>query len=394
MTTPVDRSVVSKDGQSAERIQSLDGLRGIAAFIVLISHCLNVSQRPFANAHASEGHLPLVASLLTYTPLHVFWVGPEAVLVFFVLSGFVLSRPFIGGSRRIPVKTYYPRRLVRLYVPVLGSAVLALIMLSIPHRTFPGASTWLQESATRLHLIGVLITLVLVAGMHTNLDGIWWSLQWEVWFSILLPLMLLRNLWIYRKPLVLLGLAITVSSVGPQLVKSIPSTNVHGAIFYLPMFVIGMALAAGEQRIRSRVGSWSGPASWVSMGISVVLMTISWPITWLVAMGRLPHSSIVDAINTLLMLSGVTIIVTLSFAAPSIDHHLSGRWIQWLGSRSYSLYLIHGPTILALAFGFKMTGAPLLFVIGAATVCLLMAEVFYRLVEGPALNYLKTHLRN
>ena len=377
-----------------KRIESLDGLRGIAAFVVLIFHCLNVSQRPFASAHALEGHLPLLASLLTYTPLHNYWVGPEAVLVFFVLSGFVLSRPFIGRDHRIPVRRYYQRRLIRLYVPVLGSAVFAFSLLLVPRRTFPGASTWLLESATPVHLIGVLVTLLLVAGMHTNLDGIWWALQWEVWFSVLLPVLLLRNLRIYKQPLILLPLAIAASSVGPLLVKSLNSTNIRGAVFYLPMFVIGMALAAGEPVIRSRIGSWGGTTSWTAMALGILLMTSSWPIKWLAATGRVPHSSIVGAINTMLMLVGVTIIVTLSFAAPSIEGQLSGRWLQWLGSRSYSLYLIHGPIILALAYSFGMTGAPLQFVIGAVIVCLLMTEAFYRLVEGPTLRYLKTHLRN
>jgi peptidoglycan/LPS O-acetylase OafA/YrhL len=67
----------------------------------------------------------LLITALSYTPLHLVWAGPEAVLVFFVLSGLVLSAATQGRSD-FRWSAYYPSRLMRLYLPVefgLGSCL-------------------------------------------------------------------------------------------------------------------------------------------------------------------------------------------------------------------------------------------------------------------------------
>ncbi|HEV7949025.1 MAG TPA: acyltransferase family protein, partial [Glaciihabitans sp.] len=66
----------------ATRLNSLDGLRGIAALVVVFYH-LSLVARPFLDT----GHTGDVWWWLTETPLKVFTLGTESVLVFFVLSG-------------------------------------------------------------------------------------------------------------------------------------------------------------------------------------------------------------------------------------------------------------------------------------------------------------------
>lgn len=58
---------------------------------------------------------------LAFTPVHLVWAGTEAVLVFFVLSGFVLAGPLPQRARRDRWATWYASRLVRLYLPVWAS---------------------------------------------------------------------------------------------------------------------------------------------------------------------------------------------------------------------------------------------------------------------------------
>ena len=80
--------------QQSNRIHSLDSLRGIAALIVLFHHCLLMTPLFYA-AHYNEPYDNGWVSLFTNTILHTFWAGSEAVLLFFILSGFVLAIPFI-----------------------------------------------------------------------------------------------------------------------------------------------------------------------------------------------------------------------------------------------------------------------------------------------------------
>ncbi len=78
------------------RWKGLDGLRGLAAIVVVLHHSLLTSPS-LALAYFGGPKAPVGSPswLLTYTPLHLVWAGPEAVLVFFVLSGFVLTLPVL-----------------------------------------------------------------------------------------------------------------------------------------------------------------------------------------------------------------------------------------------------------------------------------------------------------
>jgi uncharacterized membrane protein len=86
------------------RVRSLDGLRGVAALIVVVHHALLTSPTlARVNYGAVPGSVHGFLWWMTYTPLHLIWAGPEAVFVFFVLSGFVLFlRPRRRGSVGLP----------------------------------------------------------------------------------------------------------------------------------------------------------------------------------------------------------------------------------------------------------------------------------------------------
>jgi len=114
------------------RYPSLDGLRGVCALVVVVYHCLLVVP---ALSIPADGSAPSAAASsatwspvwwLYRTPLRALWAGPEAVLIFFVISGFVLCLPLA----RSPVRqwaTYYLRRFCRLYLPVWGAVGFAVL---------------------------------------------------------------------------------------------------------------------------------------------------------------------------------------------------------------------------------------------------------------------------
>src|SRR4051794_31450307 len=73
------------------RLGGLDALRGIAALVVLIHHALLTT--PSLGEVQRYGPRPATGweRALAVPPLHLLWAGSEAVLVFFVLSGLVLT---------------------------------------------------------------------------------------------------------------------------------------------------------------------------------------------------------------------------------------------------------------------------------------------------------------
>ncbi|WP_431247643.1 acyltransferase family protein [Leifsonia xyli] len=97
-----------------------------------------------------------------------------------------------------------------------------------------------------------------------------------------------------------------------------------------------------------------------------------------------------QAFAYLLSLTGVATIVALAFASP-VRRALETRPLQWAGTRSFSIYLVHEPILVAAAI---LVGADgwwwLLVAAPLVPVILLVAEVFHRFVERPSITLSRT----
>lgn len=357
------------------RLPSLDGLRGVAAVVVLLHHALLVVPSLGAVYYDTQSH-PEHGSLtwwLVSTPLHVVWGGTEAVYVFFVLSGLVLTLPSVRGGAA-PWRAYYPQRLVRLYVPVivavaLGS-VLALLVVRDPA---DAASAWLAARPTEVTAVGVAHDVTLVAGPSGVISPLW-SLRWEVLFSLLLPVYVLvavrgRRWWSVTAGLSLLAVAAgAASGFSPAL--------------YLAMFMIGSLMAAhlgnllslGRRLSAHQHAAWCWPAL-----LAAALLLLS--AHWLFRAGTPSRAE--DGLRTLAVVVGAAVTVWVALSWPAARSWLSSRGVQWLGRISFSLYLVHEPIVIAVGFllgrGHEILVTPI-----AVVVALPLAAVFARWVERPS----------
>lgn len=250
------------------RLRSLDGLRGAAALVVLLHHVTLLSPR-LARAWYGKPQGRL-ATLLVESPLSIFVRGTEAVWIFFLLSGYVLTRRQLAGER-IDAPAYYWRRACRLYIPMAASVILAIALRAVPHRVIPGGSWWLNGHAASSDRGEILSAALLVFGNKTSLNTVWWSLQWEAWFSLAVPILVLlcrpvrRHLWIF-------GVACVFTSSWLAIHwSSFPPNSVDRAMTFMPMFGAGVALAAYEPRLlelRRFVRGWRG---WFALAAGALL---------------------------------------------------------------------------------------------------------------------------
>ncbi|MET0990533.1 MAG: acyltransferase family protein, partial [Glaciihabitans sp.] len=159
----------------------------MASLAVVFTHVMLTSEL-FAGA-ALRGEMNAVPGswewMVTYTPLHLFWDGTAAVAIFFVLSGLVLTLPVLRfGAGKFSWRAYYPKRVLRLYLPVWGAVLFGtLLAVVVPRVNHSSVGSWLGSRPDPTPL-GALEDAILIFGPSDVISPLW-TLQWEVLFSLL-----------------------------------------------------------------------------------------------------------------------------------------------------------------------------------------------------------------
>ena len=364
-------------GGGGGRLLALDGLRGLAALVVVVHHAL-LAWQVLADQYF-VANPDSISWWITFTPLHLAWAGTEAVMVFFVLSGLVLALPFLGGGTglarwrvllRAPAgpavragrRVARPRRPARLGVP---SGARSDDELRASTRTrFPvDASTVLRDA----------VLLLDMSWIHPSL----WSLKYEVLFSLLLPLYVLAARRFAHRPAVLIGTLLALAGIG---------TYVGSAtLAWLPVFGVGVTMAASRVRLHElgrRIESSRRPvAVWSSLaGVAVLLLLAEW---WSRAV--YPPTALALAIPRPAAICGAALVCFLAMACPGVSRLCVRRPVRWLGTVSFSLYLVHEPILVSVSsmVGGSKRGVVVTLVVGIG-LSLVAAAAFHRLVELPS----------
>ncbi len=374
--------------RATHRIGSLDGLRGVAAFIVVIHHAL-MPIPSFANILVGAAPTSTAQWLITYTPLRIIWAGPEAVWVFFVLSGFVLVRPYLC-DRRLQSGRYYLRRFLRLYVPVFASYLFARTLRVVARDPDPAYTWWIAGHVPAVGIRDSVRTMSLILGNNITLNLVWWSLQWEVWFSILLPVVVIVVRRTRHHGVLLVVFFVTASAAGRIISDSSTwySVRLMKAPYYLSMFGVGAALAVLEEPTRRHFARVRAGGTAIVVLWMITLLTMPAAIEALIPSAGLGHSLglfVSGAIGVM----GAAGCVVAALAVPSVVRALTWRPIHWLGTRSFSLYLVHDPIIATLVFALGMTSATWWSIGLSIIISLMVAAGFYRIVEAPVLSLLR-----
>ena len=316
---------------SRTRLGGLDGLRAVAAGLVFVCHAALFWSRETdawdETATSAVGHL-----------------GGFGVAIFFVVSGCVIFRPFIGGGP-VDVAAYARRRLARI-VPAYWVA-LAVLALLLPAQV-PGLATsdaWVFAGFLQVYVPGQL-----AHGLSPA-----WTLCVEITFYAAVPVLaMLRG-----RGLMLVVAGLAGSSLAVQALALAPHTST--LLGHWDWFAIGIALAwlssgPGDRLITA--AAQRRHVIWAAAAIGAwVVAAAHDPLAEHVAFGVFAGLAVLPALG-----SGRT------------------RAAGWLGDRSYGIYLWHYP-LLGWMSGVAADAATFLFLGGGLT--LAAAAVSYRCVERP-----------
>ncbi|MBA3327211.1 MAG: acyltransferase [Solirubrobacterales bacterium] len=352
---------------------SLDGLRGVACLAIFVFHgWLYTMPTPQASARDGVGEYAVHELRL-------------ALVSFFVLSGFLLYRPWVkaalGGRSRPDLRVYVRARVARIapayYAALIGSIVLL----------------WGLSGTTGLRLppAGELpLFFVFAQNFSPNsvlkLNPPMWSLAVEVCFYAVLPLLgwLAVKLPRDRRAQALVPLALVAGGIlfnwsiagesrGLTFSKTLPAVA--------PYFGVGMLAAL---LLHGRTPGQSARRAMVAGGMTLVAADAFVkaigpagafdPFPWFSIFRDLP--------------SGIGFALITAYLASSLKGGvLSGRVLAGMGTISYGFYLWHVPVLLFLRGHGLLPLDPVLGTLVALGPALAVATLSWFALERPAIRW-------
>ena len=259
--------------------------------------------------------------------------GDRGVRLFFVISGFVLglgfARQHFHLGKAINLKKYFLRRVTRLEPPYVINLVFCALV----------AFAYYRQSLRYMvpHLLASIFYLHNLAYRTPSLiNGVTWSLEVEIQFYILAPLISLlfciSRAWLRRSVFLFLIALIGVLQMRLHLEATLAALSI---MFYFQYFLAGMLLTDLYLTVRPHVGThWS----WDLISLS------GWPVVFLVARQFLWFHAILPFLIMLLYIAAFQGVVFRRF--------FSNLWIATIGGMCYSIYLWH---FFVIGVFFKLT---------------------------------------
>lgn len=354
------------------RFESLDALRGFAALLVLVFHFLTVLYHPLPAA---------------WSPFRFFLAGHQAVIMFFVLSGFALTC-MIDGMEPYSLSRYIAARVIRLYPPYILSIVFSLAVFGVL------AAFGAQWQAGQMDLLKPVLTTSLAIG-HLFMVGVFgmgdinpniWSLVYEMRLSIAFPIILLAvSRFGIRAVCAFALLSVMYWARYRGVDWKWPATaiaNLLETFHYATFFAMGVWLARNRDHIRKWIRALAAPALAVIWVAALAMFTYSFN-----GAMNVGYRALLD------LPAGIAscTIVALFLDLPST---MISRFGKWLGKISYSLYLTHIPILHGAVILFYHSAGPALTGLAALVVSFAFASTYHRWIELPTIRLARRVLKN
>ena len=313
-----------------DRVASLTGIRAVAAILVVGTHAA------YTTGKYTHGYWGLVGARME--------IG---VPIFFVLSGFLLFRPWVKAAatgRPAPSVSRYARHRVRRIMPAYVVTVLIAYVLYHFREAGPNPGHTWHGLLRNLTLTQIYTDGYLGKYLHQGLTQMW-SLAVEASFYVFLPFLaylllvvICRRRW---QPKLVVGTLLAMALISPAWVVLVRVDHwfPDGARLWLPTYLawfLGGMLLAVLQAMRVRCYAFAA----IPLAV-ICYFIVATPI------GGAPTTSPAAISEAVVKTVFYTVIATLAVAPLALEGHgwywqvLASRPMVWLGEISYEIFLIH-----------------------------------------------------
>ncbi len=382
----------SENSAPRKRDTSLDGLRGIACLMVVFHHC---------------------AVEFGYPPFLIY--GFTGVHLFFVLSGYLLSQPFLRhlaeGNAFPDLKTYFTRRFLRIYPPYFVALMVFAVLRVVTHTNIP----------TLANLLAHVLLIFNYFNQTTfySINPVFWSLAIEAQFYILLPLIALSfsrlvpksgggRAWSFVLFFLLVGIlsrCLENQVLFPRVAGEVSLVRFRSVTSFLDLFSWGMMVALLEKHpMRLRFAKIEGIAALLGAALVLLLAGNRWMYYFLNTLHTGFYGDWLgsgEPLFTLLFSPMICCGFALIILANNIRQQGNFRLLTlsglvWVGEISYSIYLYHIGVQQVLLHQIKYEHYfpnfnTMILVTSTTTlpVVLLVSYIFFWLVERPCLAWMR-----
>lgn len=317
-----------------------DFIRGLSAIAVCASHLRAVMFIDHSKL-ASSGTFEKIFYVAT-------GLGHQAVLVFFVLSGFFVGRSVLRAGENFRIGSYALARLSRLWIVLVPALILTAVVDHVIGILAPGALTgafqqvWSsgpvssdEYSDSALNFFANLLFLQTIATPVFGTNGPLWSLANEFWYYVMFPLCLLAFGFIGStryggQPV--WRLAFGVLAVGLLLVLPSAITSAY------PVWLLGLVIHFLIDRLDVTTRR-------IALGAGIALF-----------IAALAYSKMTDLHSQLGIPPGLLIgigfcVLCVALANMPQPRNPKSAFVQAshaISSISYSLYLVHFPFVVLI----------------------------------------------
>lgn len=356
-----------------KRLDQLDSIRGLASLTVVFHHLVLA--------------YPVLPAIFSYSPARIIVSGPQAVILFFILSGFVLSLPFLNG-RQSPYPAYIVKRFFRIYVPYLAAICLAILAASLwhdqPERLMGGFFYSFWQSGFDISLI--VRHIVMLTDFDTYAyNTVIWSLIQEMRISLVFPFILF---FILKRGLLFNLAVITIIifiSAFNDIYRIDSSTGYHTSyvegLYFSTFFMIGALAAKHRYRLIKIYWALRKEYKWALFITAILVYTYS-------KIGsKLIPAAFSHVFDEYAVAAAVIVFITMALSSRKMIGILNRKAISYLGKISYSLYLYHFIVLLSFAYALRHVLPDWSLAVLTLAASLAAAALGYAFIEKPAMRW-------